>query len=254
VNALYSVGPFVTSLLHALAEDGILVAQVGEAPNIRSPSGDFSVDRNRLGFIDALVTLGFQSIRDYEESHNGFTRPWEFIVAFKQRSSRAEWYANSALINTKMHQRGLRTTTGSSPFLYFDGSTMKSYTHPSKGSEVAFCRHLPNAKECVNGHGFDPYWQNVPLSALEVKSSDTGPTVLVRQDIYQNSYIGLNKLVPAIYTSSKTTELITGWWNHLHWMNSDYIHGMLDIFSPDYGLYTLYNVSSCLLNSNSIYV
>ena len=67
VDALYAGGPFLQSLPNALAPDGFLLAQVGEASGIDSPSEEHSLDRNRVKFIQSLVDLGFESVRDYEE-------------------------------------------------------------------------------------------------------------------------------------------------------------------------------------------
>jgi hypothetical protein len=70
VDALYDGGPFLRSLPNAIASDGIFVAQVGEAPAITSPPEENSLSRNRMKFIQSLVDLGFESIRDYEEVSN----------------------------------------------------------------------------------------------------------------------------------------------------------------------------------------
>lgn len=203
VDALYDGGPFLRSLPKALKDDGILVSQVGEANSIRSPSGEFSIDRNRIKFVETLIGLGFPTIRDYEESHNGFEAPWQFIAAFKDFDYKVDWYADSAIIDLKMRQRGMITNSGGSPFIHFDGATMKSYRYPSKGSEVAFCRFNPDLADCANGHGFDPQRDEVALSSLEVKQSllseKAGLGVFAKSDIAKNSYIGLGELIPSIY-------------------------------------------------------
>lgn len=190
----------------------MLIAQVGQANTINSPSGEFSVDKNRLKFIEMLVALGFKTVRDYEESHNGFNSPWEFVVAFKEASSASAWFGNSAEIDLKVRKRGMNALGGGSPFLYFDGATMESYRFPSKGSEVSFCRSHPSARECVQGHGFDPERPNSPLSALEVKNrrkkSSMEPGIFSKADILDNSYIGLEKVVPAIFMGSRTAALV----------------------------------------------
>ena len=70
VDALYDGGPFLRSLPNGLNEDGILIAQVGEAPKIHDPGEDFSWHRNRLKFVKTLINTGFESVRDYEEVSN----------------------------------------------------------------------------------------------------------------------------------------------------------------------------------------
>ena len=67
VVALYDGGDFLRSLPNALSENGVFIAQVGQAPILKSPSEDHSMHRNRVKFIQSLIDLGFQSILDYEE-------------------------------------------------------------------------------------------------------------------------------------------------------------------------------------------
>jgi hypothetical protein len=67
VEALYDGGPFLRSLPNALSENGIFVGQVGQAPSLKDPLEDHSLNRNRVKFIQSLIDLGFLSILDYEE-------------------------------------------------------------------------------------------------------------------------------------------------------------------------------------------
>lgn len=67
MDALYDEGPFLRSLARAMSEDGIFVAQMGEAPGIFDPSEEHSISRNRVKFIQRLTELGFETVRDYEE-------------------------------------------------------------------------------------------------------------------------------------------------------------------------------------------
>jgi hypothetical protein len=230
-----------------LHESGILVAQVGEACTIDSPSDEFSVDKNRLKFIKMLVEVGFKSVRDYEESHNGFERPWEFIIAFKDYSSKADWFASSAEIDLKIMKRGMRTKNGESPLLFFDGATMASYRYPSKGSEVSFCRHAPNETDCVNGQGFDPEMINLPLSSLEVKQSSLGKKagrgVFAKTNIPHKSYVGLDKLVPHIHMGTSTVNLIAAWGTKTPWVYEYYGGEELQIYTQGYGHYFSPHVS-----------
>ena len=72
VDALYDGGPFLTSLPSSLRDDGILIAQVGEAARMESPGEEHSWHRNRVKFIKTLIENGFESVRDYEEVSKGF--------------------------------------------------------------------------------------------------------------------------------------------------------------------------------------
>jgi hypothetical protein len=67
VDALYDGGPFLNSLPKSLHEDGIMIAQVGEAAKMDAPGEEFSWHKNRVKFIETLISTGFESVRDYEE-------------------------------------------------------------------------------------------------------------------------------------------------------------------------------------------
>ena len=230
-----------------------MVAQVGEANSISSPSGEFSVDRNRIKFIQTLVSLGFPTVRDYEEAHNQFEAPWQFIAAFKDLDYRVEWYAESSMIDLKMHQRGMITNSGGSPFLHFDGATMKSYRYPSKGSEVAFCRFNPDVTDCANGHGFDSGKEAVALSSLEVGPSSLGEKagrgVFAKVDIAKDSYIALNELIQNVYINSYSFGIIEDL-NKIPWVSSDYYGKSLMNYTEEFGQFISSQVSRLFLLSN----
>lgn len=97
---------------------------------------------------------------------------------------------------------------GSSPFLYFDSSTMQSYLYPSRGSEVVFCRRNPTPDECENDHGFDPETPNL-LKTSSLKSYTTEES-----DNLTSFYVGLDELVHYLYVSPWSYELIDAMLEH----------------------------------------
>lgn len=193
VDTLYTGGAATVS--HGLAPNGILVAQVGEADTIHSPSSEFSVDKTRLKFIDNLVALGVNAVREYEESHSGFFSPWSFVVAFKEPGSLSEWFSNSAEIDLKMRKRTMDAMGGGSLFRHFDGATMESFRFPSKGCEVSFCRTHASSRECVVGHGWGEQRLNLcplpkELDDVNKRSRVLGAGMWTKADIHHNSYHG----------------------------------------------------------------
>ena len=84
VDALYGGGPFLSSLYNAVSSDGVFVAQVGQAPDISSPSEEHSLNKNKVKFINSLADLGFESISDYEEVR----KQYFFLRILKNRSQR----------------------------------------------------------------------------------------------------------------------------------------------------------------------
>ena len=59
-KVLYTDDGYVTSLYDALTEDGILVAQVGQAPKPRSPSDENGDFENRSTMLKMLDAIGFK--------------------------------------------------------------------------------------------------------------------------------------------------------------------------------------------------
>jgi hypothetical protein len=217
-----------------LSTQGVFVAAAGEAPALDSPPEEYSKQQFKDRFVDALVDIGFESVRDYEEvrtegvwkqtfvsvvqivahsitplcvrtkSHGGYELPWQFILAFKSFDTRVDWFSNEASVNLEIRKRATPTTSGGSPFLFFDGATQQSVMYPSRASETVFCRQEETPEKCEGGHGFDPEWPNLSIAfALEVKESSIGEFdgrgLFAKNDIPAPSYVGLDQLVHPLY-------------------------------------------------------
>ncbi|KAL9183486.1 hypothetical protein ACHAXT_004342 [Thalassiosira profunda] len=128
---LYTSDTYIQSLYNALTEDGILVVQVGEVPDLSSPADETGRFANRAVMKEKLDAVGFKSIHVYEEAHSGFLSPWTTLVAFKDIKTRANWYRSPAEIELQLQKRILPSKTGASSLRYFDGATMHSYQMPS---------------------------------------------------------------------------------------------------------------------------
>jgi hypothetical protein len=243
-GALYGDSTFLSSLYNALGPDGILVSQVGEAPGIEDPSETHSRDKNRNTFVDTLVKLGIKSTVEYSEAHCGFDNPWTFLVSFKSAESPKRWISNEAQVNLEMQKRSIRRKDGELPFDYFDGATMISYQHTSKGSATVFCRRDVDTDGCngVHGytHGFDPERENIPMSSLNVSKSlvgeNAGRGVFTLVDIPANSYVGLETQVHPIIFEASTYPLIEKMENRS--LFETYYLGSLYSFMHGYGYYT----------------
>jgi hypothetical protein len=215
-NTLYDNGAAIFS--EGLRPNGVLVAQVGEANTIHSPSSEFSIDKARSKFIENLVALGVKAVRIYEESHNGFFSPWEFVVAFNEPTSVSEWFSNSAEINLKIRKRSMDALGGGSLFLHFDGATMESFRFPSKGSEVSFCRERHSSRDCVAGRGLNSQGLNLSLASSarearntfilhEVRNEQSSVPGAVKTDIERNNNHGW-KVSPHVAIGFRTAALI----------------------------------------------
>jgi len=214
VNALYDEGPFLKSIPNALEEKGIFISQVGEAASYTDPAEEYTDNQNRLRLFNSLVKVGFKNVRTYiDNMQSGFSRTWQFVVAFKGYDSEAEWLANPSLVDLKIRTRSIPTIDGGSPFEFFDGPTMQTFYFPPKPIEVVYCRGHQNARYCKEEHRFDPERENLPLSStLEVRQSSIGKEdrrgVFAKIDIPVKSYIGLENMIQAISGDAHSYDLI----------------------------------------------
>ena len=147
-DLLYTNLAFLKSIFDALTENGIVVMQLGQAPNLISPPETTGYNEKRGILTQILSKAGFQSINVYEESHCGFFAPWSFLIAAKSEISRKRWYRNNGEIDIDIHKRIVRTHSGKSALKYFDGATMMSYQLPSKAFEAAYCKEDPVPDSC----------------------------------------------------------------------------------------------------------
>jgi len=146
---LYQDYVYWQSLYNALTDDGILVAQLGDAPDNEDPAEDHNEQKNRVLVLKTLQKIGFVSMHVYEESHCDFGDPWTFLIACKSINCRKHWYRSSAEIELDIHKRIMRSKSGVPLLKYFDGNTMSSYHNPHKGIESVYCKGIPTPKECI---------------------------------------------------------------------------------------------------------
>jgi hypothetical protein len=241
---------FLGSLYNALGPDGILISQVGQAPEMTDPSDTHSRDKNRNTFVETLVKLGIESTFEYTEAHCGFEFPWRFVVSIKAARSQERWFSSEAQVNLEMQKRSTRRKDGGLPYDYFDGATMVSFQHISKASATVFCRRDPVPDGCDGDygygytHGYDPESENVPMLSLTVSKSmvgeNAGRGVFALVDIPANSYIGLETQVVPIVFEASTYPLIEMMEDRP--LFKDFHSGSLNAFMHGYG-YSLKTVS-----------
>jgi len=120
------------------------------------------------------------------------------LVAMKDSNTDALWNQHVAKIDLAIHQRTLKTHSGSPILKYFDGDTMLSYQVPSKSFEAVHCHKIPMPENCkvkiVN---------DISIDDLEVKPS--GPAennswgVFTTVDIKRGSVIGRKAASQYVY-------------------------------------------------------
>lgn len=107
----------------------------------------------------------------------------------KDSNSNARWNQNAARINLAIHQRTVKTISGTPTLKYFDGDTMKSYQTPSKSFEAVHCNKDPVPEQCLITRADD-----ISIDDLEVKMTDPSDSgsygVFTKVDIKKGSTIG----------------------------------------------------------------
>lgn len=212
VDALYDEGPFLKSIPGALTDDGIFISQVGESPASDDPSEQLTESLNRYRLTKSLASFGFSTIRSYIDNlHSGFSWPWQFITAFKNPHTKAEWLANPSLVDLKIKTRAMVTVDGGSPFKFFDGATMQTFHYPSKSIEQIYCLDHLESTQCSEGHGFDLNRESLPISStLEVRESSTADRgVFAKVDIPSETYVGLEKDIPFVEVHPHAYDVIS---------------------------------------------
>eukprot|EP00557_Chaetoceros_sp_GSL56_P001364 CAMPEP_0176496106 /NCGR_PEP_ID=MMETSP0200_2-20121128/11021_1 /TAXON_ID=947934 /ORGANISM="Chaetoceros sp., Strain GSL56" /LENGTH=768 /DNA_ID=CAMNT_0017894045 /DNA_START=676 /DNA_END=2978 /DNA_ORIENTATION=- len=206
--ALYNNHDFTQTLFNALTDDGVLILQLGEAPDHDSPASQFTKAARRENLIDILVDIGFETIHMYEDGHCGFDGSWTYLLAVKDSSNDYRWYMTQPEMEVEIHSRIRRTKSGSSALKYFDGSIMQTYQVPHKVFEVVFCRTEPKPLSCVT----DVARIDVPISDFEVKMSGVGDGsgrgVYTKVDIKQGSSIARKENARPIHIPASSLDLI----------------------------------------------
>jgi hypothetical protein len=208
-DLLYNNDALTDAFGRALGEDGIFIAQVGEAEEIDDPPEYLFPNDHFVSFVNGLQRVGFESIIDYAEEHGRLVEIWSFVLAMKDSDSRTNWLMSEAEMNLKIQKRSVRTKNGESPFLYFDGATMMQYQFSSRVVEDTWCRD--KLDECAKGHGFDPEIPNVPRSSFEVKPSviaKGGRGVFATEFIPKGSQIMLDDCVHGMFIPGTTYDLM----------------------------------------------
>lgn len=207
---LYTDENFISSLYNALEDNGIIVFQLGQAPDHKDGPDAFNSNRRRAILMEKLEKIGYESFHIYEDGHCGFEYPWTFFVVMKDSLGDAAWYRNEAETQIDIHDRILRTHSGAPALKYFDGAALKGYQIPHRVFESIFCRQDPPPKGCEMGVTGVP---NIPMSSLEVKQSSigdgSGRGVFTKVDIKKGSSIGREASLNPVYFPPSATKRIS---------------------------------------------
>lgn len=210
-DMLYANEEFALSLTASLNENGVLIAQDGEAEEEEEVGDHLNKKIGDMTFINHLKECGFESVENYEEDHGGLDESWSFVIAFKDLETRKGWSVSQAEIDLKLQQRAIEMRDGTqTPFRYFDGATMMAYQFPTRPDEACSCRTIPAPPFCFVGNGFDPKCIHASSNAFEVKKSENAavPRIFARESIPKGSYLAIDDIVGDLIIPATTLRLI----------------------------------------------
>ena len=181
----------------ALNDDGILIAQIGEAPTSGSATDhrllDFKLDILQ-NFAKHMVPGGTFVYDAYVPTFNG---NWGFFLGCKSANCAQRFMDNSARINLGLRQRLLPQAF---PLSYYDGAVHHNIQMTPKAWEEGYCmhdggvnngycdwRHRPSSED---GHddGHPEAWMERTEAVYEEKKQNQ---VVAARDIPQNEKLGL---------------------------------------------------------------
>jgi spermidine synthase len=214
---LYSNANFLSSLISSLSDDGVLVIQVGTAPNVNDPDASHGMYRKRETLTRMLEDNPQVSvILVYEEAHCGFNEPHSFLVACKSAECRSRWYSEIDVVDYQIYERIVRTHSKKRALVHFDGGTQRSYRVPPKAWESVYCRREPTPFECAYRH-LDPKKElhdfvvdDEEASSFRIEGKEIDgemyTKVFATKDIPEGSYIMPHHLASSFLVTDKTLE------------------------------------------------
>lgn len=205
-DVLYSDPRFLTSLYNALTPDGIMVMQLGPAPEPGDPDEHLSNNKNRPKVFALMQSLGFETVQVYEEVHCGFENPWSFMIGCKSVSCRDNWYSSAASVQVAMHERLIGTKSGAPSLKFFDGATMSRYHGQSRAWETVFCRDTTIVHpECQSLAGFDSNENMISSTKFEVTPDGT---LVANVDIQEGDLVMTDQQVENVHIPSCAMDIV----------------------------------------------
>jgi len=213
-SKLFTDVNFLESLYNSLTPEGVLVFQVGTAPNIHDPKADVGVYAKREHMFLMLENHpSTAAMLVYEEAHCGFNEPHSFLVVCKHSSCRERWYAGSDAIDFQVYERILTTRTKTPTLQHFDGSTQYSYQFPPRAWETVYCRREPQPYECqfrgldLSKEIHDLDLENEENTSFRIEKDDDGVThVYATKHINKGDYVMATDLASSIIITNPSKE------------------------------------------------
>ena len=146
---LYADDDFVSAMLNSLTDDGILLIQIGTAPDISDPRADvgsFSIREKLFNLLEEHPDVA--TLHTYEESKCGFLEPHSFLLVCKDTACYNRWSASVDAVDYEIFNRIIPSKSGNALLKHYDGVTQSTYQVPPMAWESVYCRREPTPFEC----------------------------------------------------------------------------------------------------------
>jgi hypothetical protein len=199
---LYADDTFVASLMKSLSDDGVLLIQIGTAPELSDPRpdvGPYTIREKLFNMFEEHPAVAAMHV--YEEPKCGFLEPHSFLVVCKDIGCRKRWYARSDITDYEIFDRILPTKSKQPALEFYDGTNQYRYQVPPMAWETVYCRREPMPFECAYRsldftkeiHEFSLEDEEQSSFRIELKSDNegevVGSSVFAKVDIPKGSYI-----------------------------------------------------------------
>jgi len=226
---------FVSAVSHAIADEGIVIVNLGRSPGLNFRSKESIFFKHYLQVENILKKeMRMRMLHIYEESHGGILGPRSYVVACKSKTCNSKWLSNNPLLEIQIHHRIFRTYSGAPPLKYVDGATLASYQVPHKVIENLYCQRDPIPNECtiLQNHGNMP---NLPLAQFQVENSiiiGGGKGVFAKVDMMKGALIGRESAVHVIHFSPETYHVVS---KYHRFLSGAHNFGAVYFFMEGYG-------------------
>jgi spermidine synthase len=150
VKDFYVDDAFLSAMLASMSEKGVLVIQIGTAPELSDPKPDvgmYQVRERLFNLFEAHSEVAAMFV--YEEPKSGFLEPHSFLVVCKDSTCRNRWYSRSDAIDYEIYKRIIPTKSGEPALKFYDGANQHIYQATPKAWETVYCRREPTPFECT---------------------------------------------------------------------------------------------------------
>lgn len=189
---LYADDSFLSAVLKGMSDDGVILIQIGTAPELSDPKADigpYQVREQLMNLFEGHPEVGAMHV--YEEPKSGFLEPHAFLVVCKDSSCRKTWFGRTDEIDYEIYNRIVQTKSGKHALKYYDGTTHHNYKIPPQAWQSVYCRREPTPFECnyrtldMSREIHDFYLDDEEKSSFRVEDG----RVFAKVDIPQGSYI-----------------------------------------------------------------